>query len=128
MKIAVELMWLTLFKSTGVHGGETASLAMARLVSRVAELTVSRRGGGNETPPTTTKSGRNRKKKRKETETPTKEGEEKPPKRTSEWKDEVGALGPNGHKRMVGGNPKGGKCKGFANGGCNFKTCSFSHA
>ena len=67
MKIAVELMWLTLFKSTGVHGGETASLAMARLVSRVAELTVSRRGGGNETPPTTTKSGRNRKKKRKET-------------------------------------------------------------
>ena len=39
-----------------------------------------------------------------------------------------GTLGPNGLKRMVGGNPAGETCNRWkTKSGCNFPTCSFKH-
>ena len=43
------------------------------------------------------------------------------------WADVEGAEGPNGLPRKVGGNPAGAPCTRFAQGKCNFKTCSYSH-
>ena len=134
MKAVAELIWLTLHKSTGTHGNETASLAMAQMVSRVPELAASyanrsqkgtdRNKGTKQTPPKgePPKGGpkntpSTKEKKRKRVERP--EGG---------WEDKAGALYMNGLKRMAGGNPQGSKCKYIADGKeCPFKTCAFSH-
>ena len=140
MKVIAELIWLTLFKSTGANGGETASLAMAQLVSRAPEMMSSQVGrrvargarddGGAATP---TRRKRGGKGTRRAAETPEKKDERPPKKAKTErpdggWKDAVGELFSNGLKRMIGGNPAGSKCKYVAEGkDCPFKACAFSH-
>ena len=43
--------------------------------------------------------------------------------------DALGELGPNGQKRMKGGNPAASLCKNIRdNGKCPFEFCSFKHA
>ena len=133
MKAVAELIWLTLHKSTGTHGNETASLAMAQMVSRVPELAASyanrSQKHGERTPP---KGDKEKEKQKPPKGTPA--GKEKNGKRkrverpAGGWKDEAGAMYANGLKRMVGGNPKGDKCKYIEDGkDCPFKTCAFSH-
>ena len=43
------------------------------------------------------------------------------------YPDKEGAIGPNGLKRLYGGNPDGTPCLKHKKGECPFKTCSYSH-
>ena len=113
------------------------SLAMNRLVSKIPEYVASARGQakaagekikkGQPLKPTKTK--------RKESEpelggpspkkSKTGKGAGKP---EGGWPDEEGALGPNGLKRMAGGNPQSKQeCRRHSAGGCPYKFCSYKH-
>jgi len=120
-----------LHKATSA-GGQSPSLEMSLMVSRVPEYATARSGAttqstGAGTKRTGEKRKRNRGAKDTETKAPT-----KAPKKTESsnvtWPDEDGVDGPGGQKRKRGGNPKGNVCKYVAKGEtCPFKFCSFSH-
>ena len=113
------------------------SLAMNRLVSKIPEYVASARGqakvaGGKGQKGQLTKPIKT---KRKEPESgltgpaqkksKTGKGSGKP---EGGWPDEDGALGPNGLKRIAGGNPDAKQeCRRHSAGGCPYKFCSYKH-
>jgi hypothetical protein len=141
MKGIAELIWVTLHKGTGIQGGQTASLSMAQLVSRVPELVAShkylagRRPDASRQPVQSGKQSVRAKKRAAATAAatgaPAKAAKtpRQPPAAAAKagFVDKVGELGPNGLPRMVGGNGAGEKCKRHAAGKCGFDTCSYSH-
>ena len=113
------------------------SLAMNRLVSKIPEYVASARGQAKAAgdKPLKGQPTRKEKKKRKEPESDlgspspkklkTGKGAGKP---EGGWPDEEGALGPNGLKRMTGGNPQSKQeCRRHSAGGCPYKFCSYKH-
>ena len=113
------------------------SLAMNRLVSKIPEYVASARGQAKAAGGKTQKGQptKKEKSKRKELESglvepaPKKlkggKGSGKP---EGGWPDEEGALGPNGLKRVAGGNPQSKQeCRRHSAGGCPYKFCSYKH-
>ena len=113
------------------------SLAMTRLISKVPEYVASARGQSKAAGGATKENkGGVKASKRK-----AKEGAEAlapPPKKKAGgkgggkpeggWPDEEGALGPNGLKRLKGGNPESKQeCRRHSAGGCPYKFCSYKH-
>ena len=134
---------MALFKGTDM-GKETLSLAMARVMSTIGQTVQQAMGnGGDVTPADKVRTPKQRGRRgggggtkraaaTKEASTPVKapkkeekkDGEENQPR----YPDTVGAKGPNGLTRMIGGNPKGSKCKHIAKGEvCPYTSCPFSH-
>ena len=132
MMAAGAVMVETMHKAT-LRAKETASLAVARQISKVPEYVAQARGakggGGGAEREKTPRGGARRKRKRAEVEAEAAPAAPTPPgsgKGGGRFPDEDGAKGPNGLPRMKGGNPAGSKCKLHPK--CTFKFCSFSHA
>ena len=142
MGTVVTLIYLSLHKATS-QGGESMSLAMVRLISKLPEMVAGARaraagGAAREAGAGLTKKQKAAKrkadaaaaesaaaKKLRGTQ-PNKPAPGTPP--GQRWPDEDGALGPNGLPRKKGGNPQAKEaCARHAAGNCSFKFCSFKH-
>jgi hypothetical protein len=136
MKAVAELVWLTLYKATS-QGGQTGSLSVAQVVSRVPEMAATQRlrGGGSPFQEKKKEKKADRRRQGKEKDAG-KEPPVTPPtiKRArtrspgDPYEDKAGEMGPNELPRKKGGNPAGRRCRALDAGGCKFGTCSFSHA
>ena len=146
LRRVLALVLVSLHKATQ-RGGESASLAMARMVGQIPTLIeTARAGSGNPSAEPGTKKTKAEKKAAaaaaaaaavvpaKTTPvvvpTPRAGSKRRAPTDTgmTRFVDKAGEAGPNGLARMVGGNPSGGPCREFARSGkCGFGTCSFSH-
>lgn len=141
MEAICTVMLESLHKATHV-GGESASLAAMRQISKVPEYHASAmlaRGGGQAAGPSSNPRSP------KPAKGPKASGAASPSKgkrpagaaspaataakaaKAPKYPDDDGAIGPNGLARMAGGNPAGEKCSRFAKGACTFKFCSYSH-
>jgi len=135
------MLHVLLFKSSSISN-ETPSLAFTKASTKVHEYAgvgqPSKRARAREARLANQRTATGRKKKRvKTTGSPSPkraraEEEEPPTPPTVEghrWPDKVGAKGPNGLPRKVGGNKDGRKCRHLQEGReCPFTSCSFSHA